>query len=158
MVGAELLAGLQAFNAMFNGAKALKDMNDSAVRNAAVIELQEQILSAQAQQATLISRVSELEEKVRGFETWDAEKQRYEMHELGRGTMAYRRKADTQPTEPAHFICPDCYQNGDKSILQHVIRHPGRCDVRHCQRCGWEAYVSGAWTSEHGGRPATRRT
>ena len=56
MVG-EIYAGLGAFKIMFDTAKALKDMNDAAIRNGAVIELQEQILSAQTQQLTLVDRV-----------------------------------------------------------------------------------------------------
>jgi len=54
MVG-EVFAGLSAFKAMYDAAKALKDINDAAIRNSAVIELQEKILSAQAAQAALWS-------------------------------------------------------------------------------------------------------
>ena len=54
---AEIYAGLSAFKAMFDMAKGLKDINDAAIRNGAVIELQEQILSAQQQQSELIERV-----------------------------------------------------------------------------------------------------
>src|SRR5215831_2322334 len=58
MVG-ELIAGLGAFKTMFDIAKGLKDINDAATRNAAVIELQEKILIAQAQQAALVEHVGE---------------------------------------------------------------------------------------------------
>ena len=40
---AEVFGSIGAFKAMFDIAKALKDMNDAAIRNGAVIELQEQI-------------------------------------------------------------------------------------------------------------------
>ena len=49
---AEVFAGIGAFKAMFDMAKGLKDLNDVAVRNAAVIELQGRILEAMEQQAT----------------------------------------------------------------------------------------------------------
>jgi hypothetical protein len=52
---AEVLAGLGAFKTMFDMAKALKDINDAAIRNGAVIELQEQILGAQVAQAALLA-------------------------------------------------------------------------------------------------------
>jgi hypothetical protein len=150
MVASEIAAGLSAFKTMFDMAKALKDMDTAAARNAAVIELQEKIFVAQAAQTSLISRVSELEEQVRSFETWDAEKQRYELHDAGRGIMTYRLKADAQPPEPAHEICPDCYQRRVKFILGQVTRQPGMCKVALCQGCGWEAYLQGAWHKEHG--------
>jgi hypothetical protein len=60
-------------------AKGLKDINDATVRNAAVIELQEKILAAQAEQTALVVRVGELEKEVADLKAWDAEKQRYEL-------------------------------------------------------------------------------
>ena len=57
MVVAETIAGLGAFKSMYDMAKAIKDMNDAAVRNAAVIELQEKILAAQSAQAALLERI-----------------------------------------------------------------------------------------------------
>lgn len=155
---AEVFAGIGAFKTMFDMAKALKDINDATIRNGAVIELQEQILSAQAAQSELVERVRSLETKVAGFETWDAERQRYELKPLGQeGTFAYALKEGAAGGEPAHCICPDCYQQRQKSILQHVTRYPGRTDVRLCQRCGWEAYVSGGWEAAHGAGSASRR-
>jgi hypothetical protein len=52
MVG-EVIAGLGAFKTMFDIAKSLKDMNDTVNRNAAVAELWEQIISAQARYTTV---------------------------------------------------------------------------------------------------------
>lgn len=54
MVVSEIAGGIGAFKAMMDIAKALKDLNDAALRNAAVIELQGQILTAQMEQSTLI--------------------------------------------------------------------------------------------------------
>jgi hypothetical protein len=149
---AEVYAGLSAFKAMFDMAKGLKDINDAAIRNGAIIELQEQILSAQGQQSALIERIQALETEVAFFERWDGEKQRYELKQLGHhGVFAYLLKKSEQAIEPAHWICPDCYEKHRKSILQQVSRMPGRADVRVCQTCDWEAYVTGPWQPEHGG-------
>jgi len=156
---AEVYAGLSAFKAMFDLAKGLKDINDATIRNGAVIELQEQILSAQQEQATLIERIRSLETEVASFEEWDAEKRRYELKQLGpQGVSAYAVKKEAQGAEPEHWICPDCYENRHKSILQQVTRYPGAADVRLCQRCGWEIYAAGGWRPEHvGSRSASRR-
>ena len=64
---------------MLDIAKGLKDINDAAARNLAVIELQEKILAAHTAQAALVERVGELEKEMARFETWDAEKQRYRL-------------------------------------------------------------------------------
>jgi hypothetical protein len=124
----EFIAGASAFKTMFDMAKALKDINDATVRNGAVIELQREILAAQTQQATLIDHVRQLEEKVRGFENWDAEKAKYELKEVYPGSFAYEAKADARGREPPHLICASCYQQAKKSILQQTtsveVRRP----------------------------------
>lgn len=59
----ELIAGLSIFKSLYDSAKALKDINDAAIRNGAVIELQEKILAAREAQAILLERIRELEEE-----------------------------------------------------------------------------------------------
>lgn len=92
---AEVFAGISAFKTMLDMAKALKDISDATHRNAAVIELQEQILAAQAQQSTLIERIRALEAEMATLQTWDAEKQRYELKQ----TTAYDHSRAT-PRRP----------------------------------------------------------
>lgn len=137
--------------------KSLINLRDLAMMQSKAIELQTQILSAQGSaleayetQTTLLREVRELKEEMARMKTWDAEKQRYELKKLGHeGVFAYALKADAQGAEPPHWICPDCYQKGEKSVLQQITRYPGRADVRLCQRCGWEIYVSGGWMPDH---------
>jgi uncharacterized protein YlxW (UPF0749 family) len=80
----EVFAGSSALKSALDIAKGLKDIADATARNAAVIELQEQILSAQAAQFTLLERISGLEKEVASLKTWEADKQRYELKDLGR--------------------------------------------------------------------------
>lgn len=112
--------GLSVLKAAFDLAKGLKDLKSTASRNAAIIELQEKILTAQTAQSDAIDIVRLLEEKVAGFETWETEKNRYELKQLIRtgATFAYALKADAQPHETFHCICATCYQRRVKSILQ----------------------------------------
>lgn len=157
---AEAYAAFGAFKTALDMAKALKGINDATIRNGAVIELQEQILAAQEAQTSAVQRIRELEARVASFETWEAEKERYQLSKLrgGLDVFAYSIKPEMQGTEPPHSICPDCYQQRTKSILQSVERYPGGCKVLLCQRCGWEAYVAGAWMAEHGAtKSASRR-
>jgi Zn finger protein HypA/HybF involved in hydrogenase expression len=114
----EVFGGIAAFKAMMDIAKALKDMDSAASRNAAVIDLQEKIFSAHAAQTALLEKVGELEAKVAGFEKWEGEKQRYEMKQLAPGFVAYVLKEPERLTAPPHAICTNCYERGFKSVLQ----------------------------------------
>lgn len=139
MVG-EVLASLGAFKAMLDLAKGLKDINDATTRNAVAIELQEKILAAQAEQAALVEAVRELKAQVVGFETWETEKQRYELKALPPGVHVYTLKPDMAASEPAHHICQTCYQRNKKSILD---QGETRSDVYHltCNECGADLKV-----------------
>ncbi len=133
MIG-EAIVGLGAFKTMLDMAKGLKDLNDAAVRNAAVIDLQQTIIDAQAQQATLIERVRELEKEMARFETWETEKQRYRLTKFVPGAVAYVLKRSEARGEPGHAICASCYERRTKSILQGngemlLVKHAFVCPV-----------------------------
>lgn len=117
MVG-EAIAGLSAVKTAFDLAKALKDMDTAAARNAAVIELQEKIFTAREAQTALLERVGELEKEVARLKDWEAEKQRYALMALAPGFFAYVLKPEEQRGMPPHAICANCYERSAKSILQ----------------------------------------
>ena len=137
---AEVFAGLSAIKTAFDIAKGLKDIDDATRRNAAVIELQEKILVAQQQQATLIETVSNLEKEVADLKTWNSEKERYELKSVYIGSFAYLSKPDAQNAEPPHWLCAACYNNDKKSLLQDHGRdpHDHMTSLYRCQRkeCG----------------------
>jgi Zn finger protein HypA/HybF involved in hydrogenase expression len=116
-MAAEVFAGISALKTAFDLAKGLKDIDDAARRNAAVIDLQEKILAAQAAQAALVEKVSNLEKEVASFETWETEKKRYELKDLKKGFFAYILRQDMEAGEPPHALCTNCYSRGFKSIL-----------------------------------------
>jgi hypothetical protein len=125
-MAAELLTGLGVFKSLYDSAKALRDINDGAIRNAAVIELQEKILTAQEAQAACLERIRDLEKEVANFEAWDAEKQRYQMQTNAAGSVFFSLKDDAQPPEPTHKICGTCYKNRKKSFLQSIPMNSAR--------------------------------
>jgi len=130
MVVAETLAGLSALKSALDMTKALKDINDATIRNAAVIELQETILAAREAQTTLMERVAGLEKQVDSFEKWDTEKDNYQLTAIYPETLAYARKPSAESSVPPHFICANCYEMRKKRILQ-------RTDAAHvaCPEC-----------------------
>ncbi|MEJ2375476.1 MAG: hypothetical protein P8Y53_05740 [Pseudolabrys sp.] len=137
MVG-ESITGLGFLKTAFDLAKALKDIDDAARRNAAVIELQEKILEAQSAQSALVERARELEAKVDSFEKWEAEGTRYQLKDFGGGTFAYELKADEARGEPMHHICPNCYEKGRKSILQMGGGNAFKQQIARCPACQTE--------------------
>jgi hypothetical protein len=148
MVG-EVFAGLSAIKTALDLAKGLKDIDDATRRNAAVIELQEQILDAQSEQATLVDHVRELKTRVAQLEAWDADKERYILTDLGGRHFAYALKDSMANGEPLHHLCTQCYSDNIKSILQTEDRQPGRCRVLTCHRCGSDIYLTGTPDPEH---------
>ncbi len=139
----ELIAGLGLFKSMFDAAKGLKDINDAAVRNAAVIELQGKILTAQEQQMALVERVGELEKEMARSKTWEGEKQRYSLTECARGAFAYVLKRAEARGEPGHALCAACYERGVKSILQTNGKTGIYYHAWICTSCGAEVKTHG---------------
>lgn len=142
---AEVFAGIGAFKSMMDMAKAVREMSESVAVNSAVIDLQDKILTARDEYSTLLNSVGDLKAKLASFENWEGEKRRYELKPHGeRQALAYALKEGMEPPEPTHSICPDCYQEGKKSILQHQRRSGGRLELLICQVCAWEGVTHGS--------------
>jgi len=124
-MASEFIAGLSLFKTAFDIAKGLKDVNDATIRNGAVIELQEAILTAQQQQSTLIERVRELETEVARLKAWDREKEQYELKQVEPGALAYLPKKDTEAAKQPHWLCANCFEEGKKSHMQNS-GNPGK--------------------------------
>ena len=137
----EVITGLSAIKTAFDLAKGLKDIDDATRRNAAVIELQEKILTAQTTQSELLERVSELEKEVTKLKTWDADKQRYELVALAPNVVAYAVKEAMRGSEPQHYLCANCYNQGNKSYLMQHLRG-SHVDKFKCNSCSEEISIN----------------
>lgn len=135
MVAAELATGFSALKSAYEIARGLKDINDRVTLNAAVIDLQEKILSAQESAASAKDRLRELQATIAGYENWEATAARYRLKDFGEGTFAYELAVNDPDGEPAHLACPNCFQERKRSILQYNHSGHGR---RHfdCLACG----------------------
>lgn len=132
---AEIFAGISSVKTAFDMTKALHDIHDATARDRAVIELQKEILSAQAAQSQLIETVGELKKRVAELEAWDAEKQRYDLAQIAPGIVCYMLKPAMRGSEPIHRLCANCYAKGHKSFLQQHLNGP-RLDQFKCNACG----------------------
>jgi len=133
-MAADLITGIGIFKSLYDSAKALKDINDASVRNAAVIDLQEKILAAQHDQSSLVDRIRELEDRARTHDIWNTEKERYELKDLGWGAYAFMLKTEQRNDQPPHWVCTNCFGRQHISIIQnsHVA---GQGDRIVCPAC-----------------------
>jgi hypothetical protein len=141
-----IASALSALKGMKDIAEAMIGLRDAKVLQekrlefqARIIDAQSGILAAQEERSMLIDRVRDLEKQIAEFETWDTEKQRYELKRVAPGAFAYSMKPDAGGAEPPHWICTACYQNRKKSLLQEMpMRVPqpgGLVSVWECPAC-----------------------
>lgn len=103
---------------------------------AEILAAQRGALTAQTNEATLLERIRELEKEITRFETWENEKSRYEMKALRRDTFVMMLKPDARGSQPPHWLCTGCYNNGKQGTFQWTRdvamgRRVYRCDT--CQ-------------------------
>jgi hypothetical protein len=75
------------------------------------------------------------------MDDWTREKSRYELREYPSGSMVYVLKDADAQGEVKHRLCPNCFQNGAKSILQVVNKHSGG-EVVACLPCDKQITLS----------------
>lgn len=131
----EVITGISLFKSMMDMARGLKDINDAAIRNGAVIELQNKILAAQEQQAALIERISHLESEVARFNSWEAERERYALRDFGGGRFAYALKSGMERGDPPHRLCPACFNERRKGLLQSRGNSMFGGEIVFCASC-----------------------
>jgi hypothetical protein len=121
--------------------KGINSLKTEAEVNQAVINIQRTLLEAQAlalqdreRQSNLMKKIEELESRIKKFDDGDADMKRYELVEFPTGIMAYVLKEGEENSEPSHKLCPKCFGDGKKSILQVVSKRNGGESVR-CPSC-----------------------
>jgi rubrerythrin len=82
-----------------------------------ILSAQSSALSAQAHQSTMIEEIRDLKEEIARVKAWEEEKKRYKLISPWKGTFLYALKASCSRSEPPHWICTKCYEDGRKSIL-----------------------------------------
>jgi hypothetical protein len=119
------------------------EIRDATKFRDTVGKLQTQILSAQqgalaanVAQAEMAEEISQLKKQVASLKAWNAEKNRYQLKDVGLGSFARVLKESESRGEPPHQICAACYERGKKFILQP------RNNFMVCPECGTEIKTS----------------
>lgn len=135
-------AAVGSLKAATDIARGLIDIKTMEAVHGKVIELQETILAAQASaldakavQFSLLSKIHDLEKELEQIREWSEEKRRYILKDFGNETYAYELRDDDEHGEPPHKICPNCFQMGNKSVLQFEYRNVSQQDSFNCPRC-----------------------
>lgn len=141
---------LSSLNAVKDLTQTMIGLRDSQAIQAKLLEFQAELLKAngsalatQQEQFALLETVRELKEELARLKNWEAEKQRYQLTEVGLGAVAYTLKPGMENGEPPHTICANCYNRGQKSFLQPETRFPGRTKHIVCHECGSDLIVAG---------------
>ncbi|HEZ3759431.1 TPA: hypothetical protein WID98_000474 [Neisseria meningitidis] len=130
--------GLKEAGSLLKGFNQLKTEAEVAQKtielNQIIAGIQTDLFEAQSSYTAAISRIDELEKELVAVKNWSTEKQRYQLYELAPGSFVYRLKTEMANSEPIHDICPQCYEQGVKSILQ-FNGYEGAFHKYPCSRC-----------------------
>ena len=83
-----------------------------------IVDLQEYIFSMQSKYSELVKSKNDLEKKLIKLKKWEKTKSQYQLKEIARGTFVYSYKKSDEHSDPHHWLCTNCYEEGKKSILQ----------------------------------------
>ena len=100
-----------------------------------IIELYERILRLQVQMEEALRVKIEAEEKLKQYEKWEVECAKYMLTEPKPGLFVYALKSEHVGEQPAHWICPKCYESRKKSILQSERRVNPTFVGKRCPEC-----------------------
>lgn len=140
---ASAISGLRSAAEIARAMKGLHDQADIQIKvidlQSAILDAQSSALAAQSEQLTMIQRINDLEKEIPDVKAWQAEKQRYQLITPWDGCHVYALKDASKGTDPPHWICPHCFEDGRKSILHNTDKHDRRTRlIIQCPRCSFE--------------------
>lgn len=108
--------------------KAIFDLQTTAEVQGKVIAMQSALLAAQSSaleatnaQFLLQEKVRDLESQIKGFQDWGEEKKRYSLVSPWQGpAQAYALKKEQADGEEPHLLCPNCFHNRKRVILNPI--------------------------------------
>lgn len=117
-------------------AKEPESATDLATLSNTILQLQNHIADLTNQKAALNVETQILKEKIAALRDWSEEKPNYKLARIGSRTTVYKLKDEIAilSETPKHYLCPACFHEGKKSILQ-----PGKTRDAHealCPACG----------------------
>ena len=88
-----------------------------------ISDIRGELVRIQHDAQAMLDEKNELIKTIEGYKNWRAEAKRYILTEIGPGVFVYNfiQSSKQRTKEPPHYICPKCFQDCKKSILQTVV-------------------------------------
>ncbi len=125
----EIVAFAGAVSHAMNVAKAIVDTRDETKLaslklefTTALLELHDKQLSLSQFYQSILEANESLKKQLAAYERWEQESQRYERHQPELGFLVYALKPEHAATQPAHWLCAACYDDGKQSVLQRAFK------------------------------------
>lgn len=118
----------EAIISLKGAAKPAEGRSDAEIE-AAIAQVTLAVDNARSKNLLLDAQVALLAERVRKANEAQAQLDRYQLWETPTGHLVYRLRDAQKADDPAHFICPNCYEDGRRSVLQGDWRR------KKCQTC-----------------------
>jgi predicted transcriptional regulator len=144
----ELQAGYTATLTVLDILTGLLKTSENVKINAAIIEIQRGILEAQKSVLAANEKINELSDanaelkkQLAQLNDWSKVSSRYELKEVVAGILLYALLKEHASVEPFHYLCPHCFKNQKKSILQK----PTNTSLElTCHDCGFKVRTESA--------------
>lgn len=107
---------------------------------AVLIEAQTSQLSLLEQNSSLVKSRDALEREIAVLKDWETESKRYTLHTIERGIFVYALKEQEAQGEPAHWLCPHCFSEKKKGILNRIEK-TNTMDYHYKCSCGYELII-----------------
>ena len=119
---APLALTLQALIESVRGLRTLQSESEVEVVRAdllkKIVEAQKAVMALHAAVAAVQQEVAELKEENARLRDWSEERERFALRAVDTGAFVYVPRPFTQGPEPPHWLCPHCFANCRKSVLQ----------------------------------------
>jgi hypothetical protein len=86
--------------------------------NAKLVDANLVTLASLEKQSSLTAEIVDLKEKLKNFESWESQINRYKLHAFITGALAYALQPGMDQGEPNHYLCATCVEKRKKTILQ----------------------------------------
>jgi hypothetical protein len=98
-------------------------VNEVAIQlQSIVLDLQSEMMMIQSNYQEVLRTSEDLKRQLVQHEHWEEEKERYELKFVGNATFVYALKASHELGQQKHWLCTNCYDHRQKSILQRIER------------------------------------
>jgi len=122
-------------------AKGISSLKSEVERNEAVSKILEILISVQKdaflmqeKHSLLLREKDDMTKKLMEFEKWDETEYQYELKEIYPGILLYGYKEREHAKSPMHWLCPNCWHDKKKSILQRSF-HDSDSGRYTCPKC-----------------------